>query len=77
MPTADERVLPKETLYISDVGMTGPRDGVIGNEREKIISRFRTGIYEPAGVEKGRMQINAVVLELGDKKSIRRIHIEN
>ena len=43
--------------------MTGPRDGVIGNEKDKIISRFRTGVYEPAGVEKGRMQINAVLLE--------------
>lgn len=57
--------------------MTGPRDGVIGNEKDKIISRFRTGVYEPAGVEKGRMQINAVLLELGNKKSIKRIHIEN
>ena len=77
VPTADERILPKGTLYISDVGMTGPRDGVIGNEKDKIISRFRTGVYEPAGVEKGRMQINAVLLELGNKKSIKRIHIEN
>lgn len=50
--------------------MTGPRDGVIGNEKDKIISRFRTGVYEPAGVEKGRMQINAVLLELGNKNQL-------
>lgn len=76
--TADERVLPNNTLYISDVGMTGPLDGVIGNIKEKIISRFRTGVYEPAGVADGRCQINAVVLELNsNKKSIRRIHLEN
>lgn len=76
--TADERVLPNDTLYISDVGMTGPLDGVIGNIKEKIISRFRTGVYEPAGVADGRCQINAVVLELNsNKRSIRRIHLEN
>lgn len=76
VPTADERVLPLGTLYITDVGMTGPRNGVIGNTKEDIIQRFRTGVYERAGTEKGVMQLNAVLLELGQKRSIRRIHIE-
>jgi len=40
VPTADERVLPKGTAYISDVGMTGPRDGVIGVKREQAIQAF-------------------------------------
>jgi hypothetical protein len=40
VPTADERVLPKGTAYISDVGMTGPRDGVIGVKREQAIQSF-------------------------------------
>ena len=77
VPTADETVLPKGTLYITDVGMTGPRFGVIGNEHEKIISRFRTGVYEHAGVETGKMQLNAVVLSIGEKQGIKRIHIED
>ena len=40
IPTADERVLPGGTAYITDVGMTGPYDGVIGVKREMIIERF-------------------------------------
>lgn len=76
VPTADERVLPKGTLYITDVGMTGPLNGVIGNTKDEIISRFRTGIYDRAGTQEGLMQLNAVVLEFGAKNSIRRIHLE-
>ncbi len=75
--TADERVLPNGTLYITDVGMTGPLDGVIGFEKEKIILRFRKGLYEKAVPQKGRFQFNAVVLELGFKKSIKRLHMES
>ena len=42
VPTADGRVLPGGTAYISDVGMTGPRGGVIGVKREQSVERFRT-----------------------------------
>jgi len=42
VPTADARVLPQGTAYISDVGMTGARGGVIGVKREQIIERFLT-----------------------------------
>jgi 2',3'-cyclic-nucleotide 2'-phosphodiesterase len=42
VPTADGRVLPGGTAYISDVGMTGPRGGVIGVKREQALKRFRT-----------------------------------
>ena len=41
--TADERVLPQGTAYITDVGMTGPHDSVIGVERSAILQRFLTG----------------------------------
>lgn len=74
--TADERILPKGTLYISDIGMTGPLNGVIGNTKEDIIKRFRTGVYERTGVATGPRQINAVIMELDGKKSIARVHIE-
>ena len=49
--TADDRVLPGGTAYISDVGMTGAHDGVIGMERSAVIARFTTGLpmrYESA-----------------------------
>lgn len=42
--TADEKILPKGTAYITDVGMCGPLDSVIGRKKEKIIERFLTGI---------------------------------
>lgn len=42
VPTADERILPGGTAYISDVGMTGPYDSVIGVEKSQVIERFLT-----------------------------------
>lgn len=46
VPTADLRVLPKGTAYITDVGMTGPRGGVIGVKREQAIESLRTHMHE-------------------------------
>ncbi len=51
VPTADLRVLPEGTAYITDIGMTGARDGVIGMERDPSVHRFVTHMhqrYEPA-----------------------------
>lgn len=44
IPTADEVVLPKGTAYITDVGMTGPYDSVIGQKKELILERYLTGL---------------------------------
>ncbi len=60
--TADERILPKGTAYISDVGMCGPRDSVIGAETEKIIKRFITGIPHKFDVADDRGMINGVLV---------------
>jgi calcineurin-like phosphoesterase len=51
VPTADGRVLPGGTAFISDVGMTGSRDGVLGVKRDQAIERMRTDMpvrFEPA-----------------------------
>lgn len=64
--TADERVLPGGTAYISDVGMTGPRDGVIGMEREGIIERFLTQLPVRFTVAAGPAQLNAVALDIDE-----------
>ena len=61
--TADEQVLPRGTAYISDTGMTGPHDGIIGVEREAALSRFLTALpsrFEPAT---GNPKLHAVVLQ--------------
>jgi calcineurin-like phosphoesterase len=42
VPTADARVLPRGTAHITDVGMTGARDGVIGAKKEQVLQAFRT-----------------------------------
>src|ERR671914_483247 len=47
VPTADGRVLPGGTAYITDVGMTGARGGVIGVKKEQSISAMRTHMREP------------------------------
>ncbi|MGI6085291.1 MAG: TIGR00282 family metallophosphoesterase [Acetivibrionales bacterium] len=64
--TADDKILEKGTAYISDVGMTGPADGIIGVDRELIIKKFTLGLpvqHEPA---KGRAQINAVIITINE-----------
>jgi len=63
VPTADERVLPGGTAYITDVGMTGPYDGVIGVKREQIIQRFLTNLPMRFEAASGDIRMCAVVIE--------------
>ena len=76
IPTADERALPNGTLYITDVGMTGPLNGVIGVTKEIVLDRFINGFSIPNEVAPGPKQLNAVILDF-EKKTIQRIHIES
>src|SRR5579863_2978250 len=64
--TADERVLPKGTAYITDVGMTGPHDGVIGMDRAAIVKKFLDGMPARFEVAQGDVQMNAVLIETDD-----------
>ncbi len=61
--TADARVLPGGTGYVTDVGMCGPLDSVIGMERGPVIERFLTGIPVRFKVAKGPLVFSAVVVE--------------
>ena len=64
--TADARVLPRGTAYITDAGMTGPHDSIIGMEREQVLTRFVTGLparMEPAS---GNPRLQAVVITADD-----------
>ncbi len=76
VPTADNRKLPKGTLYITDVGMTGPLDGIIGVDQTIVINRFLNGFSTPNRVADGPKQLNGVLIDL-QKKTIDRIHIES
>jgi metallophosphoesterase (TIGR00282 family) len=64
--TADERVLPQGTAFITDVGMTGPHGGVIGMDREAIIKRFLDGLPARFEVASGDVQMNCVLIETDD-----------
>ncbi|MED3724933.1 TIGR00282 family metallophosphoesterase [Priestia endophytica] len=79
--TADNRVLPKGTAYISDVGMTGPYDGILGMSREAVLRRFQTALPVRFEVEEGRKQLSAVLVNIEDKtgkaKKIERILIND
>jgi metallophosphoesterase (TIGR00282 family) len=63
VPTADARLLPKGTAYISDIGMTGPRDSVIGFSLETVLPRFLTHLPTRFAVADGPVTLNAVVVE--------------
>jgi hypothetical protein len=60
--TADERLLPGGTGYITDVGMTGPVDSVIGMKKEIILERFLSQLPQPFKVASGNIQLQGVVL---------------
>lgn len=66
--TADERVLPGGTAYISDVGMTGPHDGVIGMDRVGIVKKFLDGMPARFEVAQGNVQMNCVLIEAEDER---------
>ena len=77
--TADERVLPGGTAYITDLGMTGPTEGVIGVDRDIILQRFLTQMpvrFEPA---RGPAALHGVVIviepETGRASDIRRLRV--
>jgi metallophosphoesterase (TIGR00282 family) len=65
--TADERILPQGTGYLTDAGMTGPHDSIIGMEREPSLARFLTGLptkFEPAT---GNPRLNGIVVTADEK----------
>lgn len=65
--TADERILPRGTAYLTDAGMTGPHDSIIGMEREPSLARFLNGMpskFEPASANP---RLNGAVIEADDK----------
>ncbi|RJP71969.1 MAG: TIGR00282 family metallophosphoesterase [Candidatus Abyssobacteria bacterium SURF_17] len=64
--TADERILPQGTAYITDVGMTGPHDGIIGMRKEEVLTRFVTGVHSRFEVATENLQFHAVVVHIDD-----------
>ena len=79
--TADEKILPGGTAYITDVGMTGPYTSVIGIEKEQIIDKFLTQMPRKYDVATGKSLLSAVVIEIDEKSgkatAIQRLQLTN
>jgi calcineurin-like phosphoesterase len=77
VPTADARVLPKGTAHVTDTGMVGPRDSVLGMRPEIIVARFLDGMPRRFEVADGPVQFNSVLIDVdeatGTATSIERV----
>jgi metallophosphoesterase (TIGR00282 family) len=78
--TIDTQILKGGTAYVTDIGMTGPTDSIIGDDADAVLQRFLTQMPHHLSVGKGKPQLNAVLVEVdeasGKAKSIKRIQQE-
>lgn len=78
--TIDHQIFPKGTAYVTDIGMTGPIDSIIGDKVELVISRFLSAIPHRLSVGEGRTVFNAILVDIdessGKARSIERIQRE-
>lgn len=70
VPTRDERILPKGTAYITDVGMVGPSDSVLGLDPKPVIENFMTEPKVAIDVAEGPVEVNAVIIEIDEKTKL-------
>ena len=73
--TVDARILPKGTAYLTDVGMTGPVNSVIGSDTNAVIERFLTGLPQRLSVASGPVIMNSALMEV-DENTGRAVSIE-
>ena len=71
--TADERILPNGTAYITDIGMTGPKNSIIGMEIQASLKRFLTTLPEKYKLAEGEAIFNGCIFNINEDKG----HIEN
>ena len=80
MGTIDTQILPGGSAYVTDIGMTGPTDSIIGDDADAVIQRFLTQMPHHLSVGKGKPVLNAVLVEVdevsGKAISIKRIQKE-
>lgn len=78
--TADEKILQKGTGYITDIGMTGPKNSVIGMDISASLKRFETTLPERYKIATGECLFNGVIFDVDDKnnraKSIKRLYLQ-
>jgi metallophosphoesterase (TIGR00282 family) len=65
--TSDALIRPKGTAYVTDVGMTGPHDGVIGRIREAVLKKMRTNVHHPFSVAEGDVRLSAAIADIDER----------
>ncbi len=73
--TTDVRILPGGTAYVTDIGMVGPTDSVIGDDPDSVIKRFLTQIPSRLSVGKGTVSFDAILVEV-DEKTVKAVDIQ-
>lgn len=68
VPTADLQILPGGSAYVTDLGMTGPRNGILGTDAQRVIQRMRTHLPTQFTVADGEIRADAVLFELDGSK---------
>lgn len=80
VPTADEQILAGHTAYISDLGMTGPYDSVLGRDKHAVVAAFRTGMPHPFNVAEGDVRLCGALIEVdattGAATAIQRVRLD-
>ncbi len=78
--TADERILPNGTAYITDIGMTGAHDSVLGRKTQSVLKSFRTQMPVPFEIATGDVKMNGILVTLdshtGKAERIERIRLD-
>ncbi len=72
IPTADARVLPGGTAYITDLGMTGPYDSIIGRDKESVLYKFETSMHAPFDVATGDVRVCGALVTLDSDSGLAR-----
>lgn len=75
VPTADEQILPEGTAFITDLGMTGPYDSVLGRRKDRVIRSLLTNLHSPFDVATGDPRLCGVVVRV-DGATGKAVHIE-
>lgn len=74
VPTADEQILPLGSGYITDLGMCGPTDGILGTDADAVIHRFRTQMPTRFSVASGTVQAQGVIFDVDESaKKVRSV----
>lgn len=75
VPTADAKILPKGTGYITDIGMCGPHESILGCKVERVLTHMTTAMHAPFDIAEGDVRVQGVLVEI-DEATRRATHIE-